>query len=1116
MGAVVLALVGLAVLAGLVARGPLEVSPARERVAAALERQFGAGRVSVGSVAIASGEGGLGNQLVLRDLVVRAPGGGQALRLADVRTRLSLSDLLAGRIALHSVTFVGTELTARRDGHGRIDILPAGGEGPPDLGALLELLSSRAELAELERVTLEDARITLLDSARGRRHVFDGAQMTLRRSAEGGFELRSEVRLPGADGAAEAASLRLGAEIPAGPGDIGLSLQFNETEPALVADLVSAFDWLRHVDSRASGSVRATLSSDGSVSGVSGVLDLGEGRLTGTPDRRPVRFDHAKIYFDYDRVADTLQFREVAVRTAAGAFSASGYAALDRAADGAVASLTGQVTLTDIVIDRADLFDAPVSLPRARLDARVGFAPLRIEVGQLTLFDGSETYALAGESVAGAEFWQNRYAVRVSGIDAERLKQIWPKPAAPKARLWVFENIAAGQVRNFAGGFRTAGGNFSFEFDFDVEGASARLVKTVPFLQEGRGVAKLTSQSFRARLTSGHVVAGDGTKVALDGSEIFIPDIWIRPTPGEIDLRMTSGLTAALHLLDAPRFRFISKAGLTPEVAQGQVEVAGRLTLPLKKGVRFREIDFDIAARLRDVASDTLVKGRALRAESLALRARPAGLELEGDLTLDGVAAHALWTQPFGPAAQGGSHIVARAKLGARELEALGVALPPGSIGGAAEALVDIRLRKGRPPEFSLRSNLAGARLAIPAIGWAKPAAEAGVLTVAGALGEPLTVDRLELAAAGLNASGSLSLLKNGRLLRAEFPELKFGGWLKTALTYTPRGEGGEVTLAGGTLDLRALGGAAGSDRGGAAGPGTRLNARLDEVTVSDEIRLTDVTARLDTLGGTSGTFRGRIGGRAEVAGRFVPHAAGTAVELTAGNAGEVLAATGLFTKARGGRLRMVLIPRSGRGNYDGTFRIEDVRLRNLSALADLLNAISLVGLVQQMQGSGIHFATVDGQFALRNGAVQLRRVSAIGPSMGLTLDGWYDTRARTVDFEGVATPLYAVNGVFERVFGSLVGRRKGEGMFSFTYRMRGPAADPKVSVNPLSILTPGLFREIFRQDPPKPPPGQGGRDLLAEERSTPRASGKQVEGEDDAPERPRHSAPQSARDIIR
>jgi hypothetical protein len=50
---------------------------------------------------------------------------------------------------------------------------------------------------------------------------------------------------------------------------------------------------------------------------------------------------------------------------------------------------------------------------------------------------------------------------------------------------------------------------------------------------------------------------------------------------------------------------------------------------------------------------------------------------------------------------------------------------------------------------------------------------------------------------------------------------------------------------------------------------------------------------------------------------------------------------------------------------------------------------------------------------------------------------------------------------------GGLFGRR-GEGLFGFTYRLAGPAANPRVDVNPLSLLTPGMFREIFRAPPPQ------------------------------------------------
>jgi hypothetical protein len=38
----------------------------------------------------------------------------------------------------------------------------------------------------------------------------------------------------------------------------------------------------------------------------------------------------------------------------------------------------------------------------------------------------------------------------------------------------------------------------------------------------------------------------------------------------------------------------------------------------------------------------------------------------------------------------------------------------------------------------------------------------------------------------------------------------------------------------------------------------------------------------------------------------------------------------------------------------------------------------------------------------------------------------------------------------------------RGGGVFAANYTMSGSTDDPKVTVNPLSALTPGLFRNIF------------------------------------------------------
>ena len=44
---------------------------------------------------------------------------------------------------------------------------------------------------------------------------------------------------------------------------------------------------------------------------------------------------------------------------------------------------------------------------------------------------------------------------------------------------------------------------------------------------------------------------------------------------------------------------------------------------------------------------------------------------------------------------------------------------------------------------------------------------------------------------------------------------------------------------------------------------------------------------------------------------------------------------------------------------------------------------------------------------------------------------------------------------------------RKGEGLIGFNYTLSGQTSEPKVTVNPMSALTPGVFRDLFRAASP-------------------------------------------------
>jgi len=160
--------------------------------------------------------------------------------------------------------------------------------------------------------------------------------------------------------------------------------------------------------------------------------------------------------------------------------------------------------------------------------------------------------------------------------------------------------------------------------------------------------------------------------------------------------------------------------------------------------------------------------------------------------------------------------------------------------------------------------------------------------------------------------------------------------------------------------------------------------------------------------------------------------------------------------------------------------RIRDYEVVRAPALARLLSSVgSLTGLAETLNGEGIGFALLDAQIVYANDRVTFSEGRMSGPSLGLTGSGAYELARDNLDVDGVVVPSPGLNlsmfgGV--PVIGDLLVSRRGEGMFAMTYALNGPLAAPRVGVNPVSVMAPGIFRRIFEpfQRPPAPVESEG------------------------------------------
>jgi hypothetical protein len=87
------------------------------------------------------------------------------------------------------------------------------------------------------------------------------------------------------------------------------------------------------------------------------------------------------------------------------------------------------------------------------------------------------------------------------------------------------------------------------------------------------------------------------------------------------------------------------------------------------------------------------------------------------------------------------------------------------------------------------------------------------------------------------------------------------------------------------------------------------------------------------------------------------------------------------------------------------------------------------------------------------------------GPLLGASIKGKADLRLQQLGLHGHYFPLQGLNSAFNVLpgFGQILTGPKGEGVWGIEFKVEGRMAAPQVIVNPLSMIAPGIFRDLFQ-----------------------------------------------------
>lgn len=1041
------------------------------RIEQEINAAAGGAEIGLGTVSLTIERADLSPRVRFQNVTVRDESGLPFASLGELSVRASFPAALRGAFLPKKVSLSGALVKLRRASDGSFDLtignaLQASGQGATlvDLIEKVDQLLVLPELADLRELEADSLTVLYEDARAGQAWTVDGGRLRVS-TYDGQLSMGADFALLGGQDYATTLEMSYDSEIGSPAARLGLTLA--DAPARDIASQSQALAWLGALSAPISGALRTEVDSEGALGPLNATLQIGKGVVQPEDEARPIPFERAQAYFSYDPDQNILNFSEVSVDTEWVRARGEGRARMKNGPGGWPEEMLGQFRLSNISANPAGLYAVPVTLAQADLDMRLVLDPFELNLGQLVLREAGHTVVASARADVTEAGWRIAVDAQARSMDTASVLKFWPEAAKPKTRTWIADNLLAGDLHKARLAFRAeAGAAPDLFLSFGFSEASVRFMKQMPPIEQGRGSVTIEGNRLVTVADAGQLRAPQGGLVDVAGTVFEIPDMRIKGAPARVSLSTQSTVTAALSLLDQPPFSFLSKAGQPVTLAEGSVSTQGDIALRLKKKLPASEIDFDIVGDISGVRSTSLIKERTLAAERLALRATTDQLKISGAGRIDAVPFEGEWRMPLGtPGA--GSQVSGQIELSERFIDTFNIGLPPGSVSGKGQGQITIDLARGQAPRFALSSDLGGVGLRLAPLGWSKAASARGDLTVRGRLGSaegaPAAVERLALSAAGLKATGDVRLNAGGGLDRLRLDTLSVGSWLEGPVTLTGRGRGvaPAIAIEGGRLDLRGLP-SGGSGGGAGLGGAMPLSVKVNRLQVTKDIALTNFVGAFTSNNGLSGDFSGLLNGASMITGRTLPQPEGTAVQIASTNAGAAISAAGLLQNANEGALSLTLKPLGQPGSYDGQLDITNIRLRDAPDALALLSAASGIGLLEQLDGRGLMFSEVNARFRITPQTIVISKSSAVGPSLGLSADGFYNVASKQVDIQGVVSPFFAINGI-----GSIF-TRKGEGLIGFNYTLDGPVAKPNVRVNPLSLFTPGMFREIFRRPPPQ------------------------------------------------
>lgn len=577
----------------------------------------------------------------------------------------------------------------------------------------------------------------------------------------------------------------------------------------------------------------------------------------------------------------------------------------------------------------------------------------------------------------------------------------------------------------------------------------------------------------------GRVAAGPGT--------MEITGLSKKDQMGTIVTELRGNLRDMLAMLAEPRLHLLSRHPISFTKPSGEASAKFSLTLPLESDVTTDQMVVDAHAQVSHTHLGNVVAGRAITDGTFQIAATTQQMDLSGHGVLGGLPSDITYFMNFRSLRP--QDTAEKAHLFTRitpdTASAAGIDTST-HFYGSADLGVDYARLGNKHGSVDISLDLKRSGIVIPL--WHKAAGRAAQVSATLALldGRITSVENIFATGPDLDVRGHALLREKAapEVLVSSFRIARSTGHARLVLPYASQDKTIQVGVYADTLDLAPLmEGDPNAPKQASSGyhvpeaatgklHGPPGNAWTIDMTANalyysqTKQPLRDVTGHFEDNGQRLERMRFAMRGPSPVTMTLEPKGAVRTLHVTIPDMGGFLAALNILPNVQGGHATLTgaFDDTQASAPFKGTVRVSPFVLKKAPATVLLARNLSLYGWLNARKSPEFEVSTLNLPVTFSEGVLTIQNGHMGNDALGATLEGKIDLDHSKLDLNGTVVPAFALNKLPGKLpgIGKLFSPEKEGGLVAMTFGIAGKLEDPDLSVNPYSILLPGVLRKLF------------------------------------------------------